>query len=124
MKHFNYTEFDCKCGNCEMVGERMDAVLLDVLDNARNMASVPFHITSGLRCVYHNEKIGGSETSSHLEGLAVDIAVQDSSTREAILTCLIGELCGENIPIRIGIAPDFIHVDIDPSKDGDVIWLY
>jgi hypothetical protein len=25
---------------------------------------------------------------------------------------------------RIGIAPTFIHVDNDPSKPEDVIWLY
>lgn len=107
-RHFK--EIDC--GN-------MDNNFLHKLDNARNIAGLPFIINSAYRSPEHNAKIGGSPNSSHLKGLAVDIKCTDSRTRFIIVDALIK--AGFN---RIGIADSFIHVDLDLDKSNKVIWTY
>jgi uncharacterized protein YcbK (DUF882 family) len=80
---------------------------------------VPFQINSSWRSEGHNERVGGSATSSHLYGLAVDIACSESRGRWRIVQSLIK--VGFK---RIGIAEDFIHVDIDETKEQHLIWVY
>lgn len=115
MKHFDVTEFDCPC--CS--GNAMTGEVLDGIDLARSLAGVPFVINSGYRCETHNAKVGGSPTSSHMNGTAVDIKCLNSGDRFRILRGLID--AGFN---RIGISKTFIHADMDTSKQYDVAWLY
>lgn len=111
---FEEHEFECSC--CERVVVSRELVLM--LDLARELAETAFVITSGYRCKKHNQDVGGVKNSSHLKGLAVDIAVPDNVTRLKILRGLI--IAGFR---RIGIGKDFIHVDIDSTKPNN-IWLY
>ena len=97
----------------------MDADFLVMLDEARSIAGVSFHINSGYRTRVHNERVGGSKNSSHLRGLAADIRCRNSSERFLIVAALIA--AGFN---RIGIANSFIHVDNDSVKTPGVAWLY
>jgi zinc D-Ala-D-Ala carboxypeptidase len=125
MRYFQPEEFDCKCSKCRTNNEgrgaeMMDDYFLQMLDDARHKAGVPFRITSGYRCIAHNRSISGSvKDSAHTKGLAADIACSDSRTRGYIIGALFE--AGFN---RIGIHEHFIHVDDDPSKDADVVWLY
>lgn len=89
------------------------------LDFAREIANIPFQITSGYRCNAHNRAVGGKQDSAHTQGRAVDIKCLDGRSRWLIIDSLIK--AGFN---RIGIAKTFIHVDDDPSKDSKVIWEY
>ena len=116
MKHFDLSEFDCPCGCCK---NNMNDDLLDALDDARDMAGIPFTINSGCRCAEHNKAINGKPKSSHLLGYAVDIKATDSRSRYLIVESLLAANFN-----RIGIADTFIHVDNDPAKDGCVIWTY
>ena len=110
-------EFKCKCG-CSL--NKMNPDMLALLDDARNMSSHPFVITSGYRCKDHNFNVGGSATSSHLKGLAVDIATPDSRTRWEVISSLIQ--AGFR---RLGVAKNFVHVDLDhEAKTPFVIWYY
>ena len=86
---------------------------------AREIAGIPFGVNSACRCDYHNIIEGGTETSSHLDGWALDIAVTSSRARFKILTSLM--MVGFT---RFGIAKGFIHVDDDPTKAPDVSWVY
>ena len=97
----------------------MNKDFLEKLDYARHNAGIPFKITSGYRCKEHNIKVGGRVGSSHLKGLAADIAYTGSRERYIIVNALI------SVGItRLGIGKSFIHCDLDNSKDQDVIWLY
>ena len=118
MKWFNYAEFDSpdKPGSGEV---HMDADFLQMLDRARGLAGVPFKINSGYRTAAHNKKVGGVRASAHTLGLAADIHCTDTRNRCHIVSALME--AGFN---RIGISATFIHVDNDPSKPEDVIWLY
>jgi zinc D-Ala-D-Ala carboxypeptidase len=99
----------------------MEPAFLNMLDAARTLAGIPFHINSGYRCVKHNadKQVGGSPTSSHLIGVAVDLRCELSSERFIILYALLD--AGFK---RIGIGGSFIHVDLDLMKPQNVIWKY
>ena len=116
LKYFSHDEFDCKCG-CGK--NNINLSLLMCLDKARDLAGIPFVITSGCRCSFWNDANGGSPNSAHMGGMAADIAVPNSPARFKILKSLI-----EAGFLRIGVAKDFIHVDIDGTKPVEVCWMY
>ena len=122
MKNFNLKEFDSP--DLSGSGLNMDKDFLSMLDNARDIAKTPFKITSGYRTKEHNiaiyKKLGKKPIeSSHLKGLACDIACSDSRARFLIINALL-----EAGFTRIGIANNFIHVDSDCEKSQNVIWTY
>ena len=117
LDYFEPWEFKCPC--CGLGPDRMNPVFVARLDQARGLAGVPFLITSGWRCERHNAEVGGSETSSHMKGLAVDIECRLSGARFQILWAL--RVVGFN---RIGIRKDFIHVDMDYDKPPRLVWVY
>lgn len=120
--HFELSEFDSpdEVGS----GKYMDDTFLQMLDDARSIAGIPFRITSGFRTPSHNAYVGGvqasdkSKGSSHLFGYAADISCKSGQDREIIVSALIK--AGFR---RIGIAKTFIHCDNDPEKTNS-IWLY
>jgi len=124
MKYFKLEEFDSpdEVGS----GINMQPSTLEMLDNARDIAGIPFKINSGFRTKSHNAYVGGKMPdengkagSSHLYGYAVDISVTSSAQRATVLNALIK--AGFR---RIGIAKTFIHADNDPEKSQDVYWVY
>lgn len=118
MKHFQPSEFSCNCG-CGGGFSDMDPAALDMLDDARESANIPFHINSAYRCEKHNKAVGGVPNSAHTTGHAVDISARSGREKWLIVNALID--AGFD---RIGIAGTFIHADNDPSNTPDVIWSY
>ena len=115
MRHFQRKEFLCPCCG----EEDMAPAFLAKLDEARAIAGVPFVITSGFRCRKHNAAVGGVDDSSHVWGVASDIAAASSERRYHILRGLL--LAGFR---PIGLGPHFIHADADEDKPQDVTWTY
>jgi len=115
-KYFKESEFKCKCG----CGKNNISPLLVVkIEAAREIAGIPFKLISACRCIKWNKEVGGSDTSSHPSGLAIDIKAKSSQERFKILSALV--MAGFN---RIGMGKNFIHADIDSKKVQSVIWLY
>ena len=102
--------YKCPCCGLDNVKPQLKQLLKPLHD---------IRITSGTRCQNHNAAVGGSKTSSHLTGWAADISTPNSRIRYQILSHLLTHNAH-----RIGIAKTFIHVDLDPSKDPEVVWLY
>lgn len=116
MKYFKIEEFNCDGVICY---DKMDAKLLKMLDEAREKANTPFIITSSWRSQEKNDSLkNSSKNSSHLKGLAVDIACSNGLERLKIFSSLI--TTGFT---RIGVSDSFIHADVDDSKN-DSIWTY
>ena len=117
-EYFTYEEFSSPDapGSAK---KHMNEHFINSLEYAREDAGIPFVITSGYRTTSHNKAVGGKRGSSHCKGLAADIATKNSEERYIILCALINEGF-----TRIGIGPDFIHVDCDESKADGVVWLY
>jgi len=116
MKHFIKEEFTCAGVNCF---DKMQPKFLQMLDNARAFADVPFKITSSWRSEDHNKKIGGNPNSAHLRGNACDIYCEASYQRLQIVKGLL-----EAGFTRIGIAKNFIHADCDLELPQQVLFLY
>jgi uncharacterized protein YcbK (DUF882 family) len=92
--------------------------LVQLLDQAREMAGIAFVITSGFRDKAKNAEVGGVENSSHTKGLAVDMRAQTSQNRAIIVESLL------RVGIkRIGVYKRHIHADIDTSKPTPSMWL-
>ena len=117
MRYFKLEEFDSpdELGS----GCNMSQEILSMLDAARKIYGKPMRITSGFRTKTHNKKVGGVESSSHLKGLAADIACSESRNRFDMIKALL-----EVGFKRLGVAGTFIHVDIDKNKSQNVIWTY
>lgn len=67
----------------EVVGLTHDFILK--LDQAREIAGIPFAITSGYRSQAKNKAVGGVPNSLHTKGLAVDIRCRNSEERYKIV---------------------------------------
>lgn len=112
-KDFRSEEFECGCG-CQTIGAAMQVEFMLMLQRMRDTYGKPIKINSGWRCKDHNKAIGGSPTSYHLRGRAVDIRCVSSADRyllkrAAILTGFTG----------IGTADTFIHID---NRDTEPMW--
>lgn len=97
----------------------LDQKLIDMLDRMRDSAGIPIVITCGERTPEHNAELATSVSdSAHLKGLAADLHCADSKTRYKLIKAA---LAVEFRRIEIGTA--HIHVDIDPDKPQEVMWL-
>ncbi len=98
--------------------EGLDSEFVAKLDMARHEAGIPFVITSGKRTAGENERVMGVDASSHLKGIAVDLRSPDSTTRFRIVKSLLDQGI-----TRIGVYDAHIHVDTDPDKPHEVMWI-
>ncbi len=119
--NFNRKEFDCKCG-CG--ANKIDSAFLWELQLCREVADIPFTITSGCRCPKHNEAVGGFSTSDHITDedhhcSGADIKCVDSKAR-----CKIVDAAFQVGFDRIGIAKTFIHLGRSSTNTRRVLWLY
>jgi len=140
--NFKEREFACRCG-CG--ANRISKTLLDMLQQARTIAGVPFVITSGCRCSRHNSTVSKSQNSDHLcspplrEGTPIISPSREgaggcgnpSPSGEALICCGVDIACTTDrnryiiiqaLKIagfsRIGIASGFIHAGIGRSFGG------
>lgn len=111
--HFETEEFACRDGTPypeEWVRERLLPLVQD-LELLRAELGAPIRIESGYRTPKYNRKIGGAPNSLHIQGLAVDFAVDRKELTDVrlLLYALIRE--GTVTEGGVGIYPTFIHYD-------------
>jgi len=111
-KHFDRSEFACKCG-CGF--DVVDVQLLEMLEDIRERFMKPVKINSACRCPEHNKAVGGSPTSQHLLGKAADIVVSDEQPG------FIGNYVDakREDSFGIGVYETFTHID---CRDGKARW--
>lgn len=94
----------------------LDLKFLKKLDEARGYAGIPFKITSGVRTKEQNAKVGGVSNSSHLAGLAADIAAATSAQKYNVVKGAIQA----DIP-RIIVYAAHVHLDDDRTKPYPIL---
>lgn len=105
MKWFTLEEFKCHhCGSLPPAG--MSPVLLQKLDDLREILGRPIIVSSGYRCPVHNENVGGVSNSQHLLGKGADIWSPGISPS---YLARLAEKIGFD---GIGIYSSWIHVDV------------
>ena len=129
MKYFTYNELT-KSATAARLGidntpnatekANLKAVVDNILDPLREKWGAPIVVSSGFRCKRLNEKVGGSKTSQHCLGQAVDIrTVSDKPSDNHKLLHLIIEM---GLPFDQLISeyvddkgrPDWVHVSFSP----------
>ncbi len=117
LRYFEISEFDSK--DLKGSGANMNPEFLQMIDQARAVAGIPFKINSGFRTVARNQMLPGAKSnSSHLKGMAADIACVDSISRLKIITAALS--VGFR---RVGVHSKFIHIDNDDTKPA-ACWVY
>ena len=123
LKYFKHEEFASP--DVPHSGSYMDDDFVTMLDNAREIAGIPFKINSGFRTQEHHnaiyKRLGKEPTkSAHLIGKAADIHCTDSRSRFIIISALLDAGIS-----RVGISNTFIHCDTaEKGKTQNVIWTY
>lgn len=86
IKHFDKSEFACKCGGryCNGFPAEPEKRLVEVLDTVREYSGKPGIISSGVRCEHHNKNVGGVRNSYHKEGRAADFTLAGYSAQTTI----------------------------------------
>lgn len=114
-KFFKEYEFDSP--DLPGSGEKMNWDFVLVLNWLRLWVGQMLLINSGYRTPVHNLAIDGSEDSSHMKGLAVDIKCYTNELRFKIVKYAL--ILGFE---RIGVYKDHIHLDMDKSKPAKIMW--
>jgi len=113
-KYFTRAEMECKCG-CKGTPT---AEFMTKLDSLREKFGKSIKVSSGYRCLAHNTAVGGSKTSKHIEGIAVDILCNNPEKFQLVKLAIEMGFGG------IGIAKTFLHLDTRPQKTEGAIWIY
>jgi uncharacterized protein YcbK (DUF882 family) len=113
-KNFEKQEFDCKGNGCCDKTQIPNQLLIDGIQQLRDMCGRPLHINSGIRCAKHNKAVGGSENSFHVSGDAADVSVPKDLSPDQFASM------AKKIPQfkngGIGIYKSWIHVDVRGFK--------
>ena len=121
-EHFTFDEFHPQSWQAER-DPQIDDRIVELCELVRKAWGQPVVVTSGVRLRSENDLLvaqgKASPTSSHLKGLACDIYCTDSRLRWKAINTL--QSYGV---VRIGIAKNFIHFDVDPEKTQFAIWTY
>lgn len=118
-KYFSQRDFDRCTPPCDIGQMNVGTMLM--FDRAREIAGVPFVITSAFRTVAHEKLQGRSGDSAHTWGRALDIRASNSRQRFKIIDGLIK---AGFTRIGINFQKNFIHADNDPTKDTEVLFSY
>ncbi len=109
--------------NAEQI-KNLETLVNYILDPLRKYYGKPIIVTSGFRCKELNNIVGGSKTSDHMTGCAVDIrTVQDTKEENKKLFDLALKL---NLPFDQLIDEynyDWVHISYSPKNRRQVLHI-
>jgi hypothetical protein len=97
-----------------------------IFEPIREHFGVPIHISSGYRSKELNAKIGGSATSQHCKGQAIDIDMDGSTngvTNADVFNYIKDNLPFDQLIWEFGndINPDWVHVSYNVKQRGEIL---
>lgn len=118
--NFSRSEFACKCGCGD---DDISPLLVQKLQQLRDALceiegrDVSIHISSGVRCVDHNRRVGGSSRSQHIVRKAADCIVSGVDPH------FVADLAKQFGFGGIGEYDSFTHLDVRPMPStGPATW--
>ena len=107
--NFKVNEFACEDGSDVVF---VSDELVSVLQKIRSHFGKAVTINSGYRTSAHNKKVGGSQYSQHLYGMAADIAVKGVAPQT------VAAYAEKIMPRKggIGLYSTFVHVDVRVNR--------
>ena len=85
----------------------------------QKLGNYPIIVSSGYRSEAVNKGVGGVANSSHVDGLAVDIIVQNNKTTKQTAELILKT----NLQFdQMIIYKNFIHLGFDPQQRNQTIW--
>ena len=118
--YLNFTEDEFRCPCCGEV--TMSRVFMDTLQHLRTIYGKSIIISSGFRCLRHNEAIGGG--APHPTGKAADVPVYGEDAHRLITLAMpLFSGVGQK---QHGLLKDrYIHLDIlEPPHPRPRVWTY
>lgn len=82
--HFSLQEFHCQCRSELCVYTFISMALVTNLQIIRDRVRHSIYVTSGCRCMIHNEHEGADPDSRHVPGMAADVTTMNKSITESI----------------------------------------
>lgn len=102
----------------ESIVSNMKKLAINVFQPIREYFNSPIHISSGFRSIELNKSIGGSSSSQHCSGEAIDIDMDGSSlTNAQIFHWIKDNLVFDQLIWEFGTNknPDWIHVSYEST---------
>lgn len=116
-KNFNRSEFQCPCGCGEQF---VDPELAEKLQAVRDKLGKKIKITSGYRCLKHNQSVGGGTNSRHRYGMAADWRLYDRSLNPVALGIIAQAVGFGGVGIYWYDSNAFCHAD---TRNAKATWL-
>lgn len=136
MKYFSYSEFfksevaeKHKVSNIpddaqlSQVLGNIKALVNNILDPLRARIGRPIIITSGYRRQQVNELVGGSKTSQHMTGKAVDIHVQGYTPQQMDEVYQTIKMCYDFDQLIFYPYKNIIHISWNGDKNRQESWV-
>lgn len=116
-KNFTRKDFKCPCG---CTRQMVDSELVEKLQAIRDKLGKPIKITSGYRCLKHNQAVNGGTNSRHRYGMAADWRMKDRSLNPVELGILAVEAGFGGVGIYWYGNYAFVHAD---TRNAKATWL-
>lgn len=115
--NFVCSEFQCSCG-CST--QTVDPELAEKLQLIRDKLGKSIKITSGYRCLKHNQEVGGGTNSRHRYGMAADWRTLNRSVNPVALGIIAQEVGFGGVGIYWHSKGAFCHAD---TRQAKATWL-
>lgn len=80
----------------------------------RELRALGYTVTSTVRTIEDNARVGGSDTSLHLSGQAFDVIPRDDGDWLLLMADVVVSARRHAAPVRILCETDHLHVDLHP----------
>ena len=117
--NFSVHEMACKCG-CG--NHEMDSEFMRMLQTLRDEMQGPLKVTSGFRCVNHNQMVSTTGINGpHTQARAADILISGERAMRLFEKARHIGFSGIGLSQRGDHASRFVHLDTKPRR---ALWSY
>lgn len=109
--YFTAREFECRCNQLDCDAPDMDPEQIFLLNTLRVLWDKPLIVTSGVRCKFWNDQVGGADESFHTKGMATDLKTADRAESDELAQ--MADKVGFG---GIGVYDTWVHVDVGPRR--------